>query len=187
MGNLTVRAIELAKSKEKAYCLSDGDGLRVRVATDGTKSWQVKYTVDGKETTVTLPRRYGPNTDAAHLSLADARHEAATIRALARSGVDHQQKVKDDLEAQRRRREQEQSEAKTVQDLYDAWFPTIATKRGKRGRKDGGAEVARTFAKFVKGEIGSKILTQLYAVDVRPILTRIIRQWRKPASDRAAR
>ncbi|WP_080422456.1 Arm DNA-binding domain-containing protein [Burkholderia ubonensis] len=128
MGKLTVRAIELAKRKDKAYCVSDGDGLRVRVATDGTKSWQVKYTVDGKETTVTLPRRYGSNTDAAHLSLADARHEAATIRALARSGVDHQQKAKDDLEAQRRQREQEQSEARTVQDLYDAWFPTIATK-----------------------------------------------------------
>ncbi|QNB11817.1 tyrosine-type recombinase/integrase [Paraburkholderia tropica] len=173
MGKLTVRVIELAKRKDRAYCLSDGDGLRVRVATDGTKSWQVKYTVDGKETTVTLPRRYGSNTDAARLSLADARHEAATIRALARSGVDHQQKVKDDLEAQRRQREQEQSEARTVRDLYDAWFPTIATKRGKRGRKDGGSEIVRTFAKFVLSEIGDKTLTQLYATDVRPILTRI--------------
>jgi len=173
MGKLTVRAIELAKSKDKAYFLPDGDGLRLRVATDGAKTWQVKYTADGKETTVTLPRRYGSNTDAAHLSLADARHEAAAIRALARSGVDHQQKVRDDLEGQRRQREQQRADAMTVQDLYEAWFPTIATKRGKRGRKDGGAEVARTFAKFVKGEIGSKILTQLYAVDVRPILTRI--------------
>lgn len=173
MGKLTVRAIELAKRKDRAYCLSDGDGLRVRIATDETKSWQVKYTVDGKETTVTLPRRYGSTTDAAHLSLADARHEAATIRALARSGIDHQQKVKDDLEAQRRQREQQQSDAKTVQDLYDAWLPTIATKRGKRGRKDGGAEISRTFEKFVLGKIGSKTLAQLYATEVRPILTGI--------------
>ncbi|PLZ03040.1 hypothetical protein CY652_06925 [Burkholderia sp. WAC0059] len=173
MGKLTVRAIELAKRKDKAYYLPDGDGLRVRVATDGTKSWQVKYSVDGKETTITLPRRYGATTDAANLSLADARHEAAAIRALARSGVDHQQKVKDDLEVQRRQREQQQSEAKTVQDLYDAWFPTIATKRGKRGRKDGGSEIARTFAKFVLGELGAKALTHLYAADIRPILTQI--------------
>jgi integrase len=173
MGKLTVRAIELAKSKDKAYFLSDGDGLRLRVAVDGAKTWQVKYTADGKETTVTLPRRYGSSTDIAHLSLADARHEAAAIRALARSGVDHQQKVKDDLEAQRRQREQQRAEAMTVQDLYNAWFPTIAIKRGKRGRKDGGAEVARTFTKFVMGKIGGTLLGELYAVDVRPILTRI--------------
>lgn len=173
MGKLTVRAIELAKSKDKAYFLSDGDGLRLRVAADGAKTWQVRYTVDGKETTVTLPRHYGSNTDTAHLSLADARHDAAAIRALARSGVDHQQKVRDDLEGQRRQREQQRADAMTVQDLYNAWFPTIATKRGKRGRKDGGAEVARTFAKFVMGEIGGKLLGELYAVDVRPILTRI--------------
>ncbi len=173
MGKLTVRAIELAKGKDKAYFLADGDGLRLRVAADGSKAWQVRYTADSKETTVTLPRRYGSNTDAAHLSLADARHEAAAIRALARSGVDHQQKVKDDLDAQRRQREQQLADAMTVQDLYDAWFPTIGTKRGKRGRKDGGAEVARTFAKFVLGEIGDSPLTQLYAADVRPILTGI--------------
>lgn len=175
MGKLTVRGIELAKSKDKdkAYFLSDGDGLRLRVTSDGAKTWQVRYTVDGKETTVTLPRRYGSNTDAAHLSLADARHEAAAIRALARSGVDHQQKVRDDLEAQRSQREQQRADAMTVRDLYGAWFPTIATKRGKRGRKDGGTEVARTFTKFVMGEIGGKLLTKLYAADVRPILTRI--------------
>lgn len=173
MGKLTVRAIESAKSKETAYFLPDGDGLRLRVAVDGAKVWQVKYTVEGKETTVTLPRRYGPTTDTAHLSLADARHEAATIRALARSGIDHQRKVKEELEAQRRQREQQRVDAMTVRDLYDAWFPTIATKRGKRGRKDGGAEIARTFAKFVLGEIGHKLLAELYAVDVRPIFTRI--------------
>ena len=173
MGKLTVRAIESARSKDEAYFLSDGDGLRLRVAKDGTKTWQVKYTADGKETTVTLPRRYGSNSDAAHLSLADARHEAAAIRALARTGVDHQQKVRDDLEGQRRQREQQRADAMTVQDLYDAWFPTIATKRGKRGRKDGGAEVARTFSKFIKGRIGGKLLAELYAVDVRPILTAI--------------
>ncbi|WP_424102988.1 Arm DNA-binding domain-containing protein, partial [Paraburkholderia sp.] len=51
MGNLTVRAIESAKSKDGAYFLSDGDGLRLRVAKDGAKTWQVKYTADGKETT----------------------------------------------------------------------------------------------------------------------------------------
>jgi integrase len=173
VGKLTVRAIESAKGKEKPYYLPDGDGLRLRVAVDGMKTWQVKYTADKKETTVTLPRRYGPQTNAGYLSLADARHEAAAIRALARSGIDHQQKVRDDNETQHRQREQQHAEALTVRDLYDAWFPTIATKRGKRGRKDGGAEIARTFGKFVLNEIGSKVLTQLYAVDVRPILTRV--------------
>lgn len=51
--------------------------------------------------------------------------------------------------------------------------PDNRDQRGKRGRKDGGAEISRTFEKFVLGEIGSETLTQLYATDVRPILRNI--------------
>jgi hypothetical protein len=38
MGKLTVRGIESAKAKDHPYKLMDGDGLQLRVATDGTKS-----------------------------------------------------------------------------------------------------------------------------------------------------
>jgi hypothetical protein len=55
MGNLTVKQIELAKAKEKPYKLMDGDGLQLRIATDGAKSWLVRYMFDGKERQYRIP------------------------------------------------------------------------------------------------------------------------------------
>ena len=49
MGNLTVKQIDNAKPKDKPYKLMDGDGLQLRVAVDGIKTWLVRYMFDGKE------------------------------------------------------------------------------------------------------------------------------------------
>ena len=140
---------------------------------EGIKSWQVKYTADGKETTVTLPRRYGPRTDEAHLSLEDARHEASAIRALARSGVDFRQKVADQREAEKVAREKKHNESMTLRDLFDAWFPEISTKRGKKGRIGGGAETLRCFEKDVFPALGDMLLTQITKADVLRTVRRV--------------
>ena len=49
MGNLTVKQIDNVKPKDKPYKLMDGDGLQLRVAVDGIKTWLVRYMFDGKE------------------------------------------------------------------------------------------------------------------------------------------
>ncbi|ARM02101.1 hypothetical protein BOC59_20605 [Burkholderia pseudomallei] len=171
MGKLTVRKIESLKPTDKPYHEPDGDGLRLRVATDGTKSWQVKYTANGKETTITLPRRYGPRTDDGHLSLEDARDEAAGIRALARSGTDYQQKIADDraaeeLARQRAREEQEaRNRRKTVRQLFEQW-----AKRELVKRKDGGAETKRGFEKDVLSAIGDRYADDITKADIMSIL-----------------
>src|SRR5258708_34249181 len=49
MGKLTVRAIEAAKAKDKPYKLMDGDGLQVRIATDGVKTFLVRFMLRAAE------------------------------------------------------------------------------------------------------------------------------------------
>lgn len=45
---LTNNEIKNAKPREKAYKLSDGDGLFLLVAPNGSKYWRFKYYFDGK-------------------------------------------------------------------------------------------------------------------------------------------
>lgn len=63
---LTVRQIESAKPKDKAYKLSDGRGLYLFITKTGVKSWRSNYLENGKQKTIT----YGRFPD---MSLADAR------------------------------------------------------------------------------------------------------------------
>jgi len=110
MGKLSVKSIENAKPQDRAYTVSDGDGLELRVATDGTKTWRVKYLVSGEtvQKRYTLPRHYAASSDDGHLSLADARTEARAIQALARQGIDIKLKNADQRAAEEDRRKQEQ-------------------------------------------------------------------------------
>jgi integrase len=46
---LTELAVRNAKPREKPYSLSDGDGLLLLIKESGTKSWVLRYWVNGKE------------------------------------------------------------------------------------------------------------------------------------------
>ncbi|MGF6806071.1 integrase [Paraburkholderia sp. Clong3] len=164
MGKLTVRGIESAKPKKAAYHLADGDGLRLRVSTDGTKSWQVKYTANGKETTVTLARRYGARTDDGHLSLEDARFEATAIRAKARQGIDHQVELAQRLAAERKRHEAEQQRL-TVRQLFAEWSALDLVRR-----KDDGAETKRGLEKDVLPKLGDRHADSIKRADIMSVL-----------------
>lgn len=166
MGNLSAVAVRNAKARQDAYVLNDGDGLRLRITVDGVKTWQVRYTVKGRERIATLARRYGPKTDDAHLSLEDARHEASKIQAFARDDIDFQEKRKADRAA-------EEARALTVNDLFTAWFAEISVKRGKSGRTDEGKEVFRSLSKDVLPAIGSKLLTAVTKDDVLKTIRRV--------------
>ena len=51
---LTEAACKAAKPKPKLYYLNDGAGLRLRVRTDGSRTWIYRYRLDGKELTAGL-------------------------------------------------------------------------------------------------------------------------------------
>ena len=77
MGNLTVKQIENAKPKDKPYKLMDGDGLQLRIAVDGIKTWLVRYMFDGKERQYRLPELYGDGDG--RIGLKEAREQAAKM------------------------------------------------------------------------------------------------------------
>jgi integrase len=70
---LTVKAVEAAKPREKAYKLADAHGLYLFVSPAGAKSWRANYIAAGKQKTKT----YGLYPA---LSLADARKEHSATR-----------------------------------------------------------------------------------------------------------
>ncbi len=75
--------IKKAKSKEKGYKLSDGDGLFLWISPTGGKLWRLKYTspVSGKERSYSM----GKYPD---ITLATARVERERLRQLVKNGID---------------------------------------------------------------------------------------------------
>lgn len=53
---LTARQVETAKPKDKAYKLTDGEGLYLFVAPSGTRSWRANFVANGKQGTKTYGR-----------------------------------------------------------------------------------------------------------------------------------
>ena len=171
MGKLTVRGIENAKPKDKPYKLMDGDGLQLRVATDGDKTWLVRYLIHGKERQYRLPRKYRDSSGEGHCSLQDAREEAAKIRALARQGIDYQIQLLQVTQAESQRIADEalvqKADGLTVKDMFEAWL-----RDGVR-RKDGNAELRRSFNADVLPHIGAKPIRDVTEHELRDVLRKL--------------
>jgi integrase len=170
MGKLTVRAIESAKPKAEPYKLVDGNGLQLRVATDGAKSWLIRYMIDGSERQFRLPKEYKAEGGEGYCSLADARAESAKIRALARQGVDYQVKLEQDAKAAATVTAADAAKDLTVKDLFDQWVVDGIN------RKDGGAEIRRAFGRDVLPKIGKLRLIAIEESDVRKLLATIVKR-----------
>ena len=52
--SLTETKIKSAKSKEKVYRLTDGQGLTLAIFPNGSKSWQLRYRFNNKENTYSI-------------------------------------------------------------------------------------------------------------------------------------
>ncbi len=165
MGNLTVKQIESAKPQDKPYKLMDGDGLQLRVAVDGVKTWLVRYMFDGKERQYRLPELYGDGEG--RLGLKEAREEATHIRALARKGIDIQVKLDSERQAEVERQEIEVAESKTLTDLFDEWVKTV-------DRKDGGKELRRSFARDVFPIAGDLKLRSVHPEHIEKMLRGVV-------------
>lgn len=76
---LTDTEIKKAKANEKPYTLPDGNGLQLLVKTNGSKVWEIRYTIHGK-TTKTTAGTYPT------VSLASARKKRDEYKQLAQEG-----------------------------------------------------------------------------------------------------
>lgn len=179
MGKLKVRGIESAKPKDKPYKISDGDGLQLRIATDGTKTWLVRYFIEGKERQYSIPRVYRERPGDAYCTLQEAREEAAKIQSLARQGIDIQLKLVHDAKveakqlaeeatAAQERAERARSENLTLTQLFNAWIAD-----GVR-RKDGNAMLIRMFNADVLPAIGAIAVKDLTEHHLRAVLRSMV-------------
>lgn len=106
---LTDAAIKYLKSKDKAYKVSDRDGMYVLVGTSGTISFRLDYRINGRRETVTFGK-YGPSG----LSLARAREKCIDARRMISEGVSPS------LEKQREKRRLK--EAKNFGEFGEKWL-----------------------------------------------------------------
>ncbi|GAB1622369.1 site-specific integrase [Agarivorans albus] len=150
MGKLNVRKVEtlIKAGGEITQRHADGEGLYLVVPASGTASWMLRFTSNKKRREMTL----GKVRD---LSLANARLEAATKMKQVREGFDPL--------LQRKRAEQES--IKTVNDLFDDWYPTLV-KRLKHPNIP-----KRVYTKDIAPHIGDIPLDRITARDIRTAIT----------------
>ena len=106
IGKLPEVSIRNAKGKEKPYKLSDGGGLYLLVNSKGSKYWRLKYTLNGKEKTLSLGVYPG-------VSMAGARTEAKKAKEHLRQGIDP---------VIRRRQEKMKSASNIFRNISEEWF-----------------------------------------------------------------
>jgi hypothetical protein len=83
--SLTDTKIKAAKPADKAYTMADGNGLQLLVKPNGSKLWEVRYTVNGKAKRTSIGNY--PT-----ISLKDARLKRDDFKQLAANGIDPVQK-----------------------------------------------------------------------------------------------
>ncbi|GAA4340705.1 site-specific integrase [Variovorax defluvii] len=170
MAKLTVRGIEALKPKKAGYKVTADRGLYVRVAPDGSKTWLVRYVVAGKQIQARLPRAYGSSGADGHMSLAQAVAENARVQSLARDGIDFQ--------VQRAEAERARAEARAAAIAANAPFRTLFETWLADGvsRKDGNAELRRSFEKDILPTIGDKPVRELTDTQLLDLLRNVGRK-----------
>jgi integrase len=171
---LTVRGIEALKARKKGYKVTVDRDLYLRVSTDGTKTWLVRYVVDGRQKQATLPRRYSSDGDAAHMSLAQAIAENTRIQALARDGIDFQiQRV--EAEQERAAAKAAERAAKIAEETANAPFRMLFETWLAEGvsRADDNAELKRTFEKDVLPTLGAIPVREISDANLLHVLRKV--------------
>lgn len=163
MAKLTVRGIEALKPKAAGYKVTADRGLYLRVAPDGSKVWLVRYVINGKQIQARLPRPYGYDGEG-YMTLAQAVSENARIQALARDAIDFQEQQADAEQARVAAKAAALAADKPLRDLFETWLADGVS------RKDGNAELRRTFEKDVLSTIGDKKVRELCDADLLHVL-----------------
>ena len=113
---LTNTTAKNAKPKSKPYKLSDSGGLYLYVHPSGSKTWRLKYRLDGKERVLTIGK-YSPNADIGY-SLAKARITRDQAKELLATGVDPS------LDKQRKKLENKIKQSDTFKLIALEWWNT---------------------------------------------------------------
>jgi integrase len=152
MSNLNNKQIDKLIRQGEPVMKTVDTGLYFRLAR-GKPSWVVKYTLAGKRSQVALPTSYP------HCSIADAKKQAAELRAEVSLGIDPK--------AKRKRAEQET--IRNVDDLFADWFKNDIEPRLQHPHIP-----KRIYTKELKRHIGELAIADVNPRDVRAIIQAVL-------------
>lgn len=143
------------KSRDKAYKVSDFEGLFVLVKVNGSKLWQLKYRLDGKERLFSI----GVYPD---VSLAQARKAKEQARALIAAGTD----PSDAKQEEKHRRIE--LKGQTLEKLGSAFLD----KQLKEGKSKATLDKTEYHLKLANRDFGRKPITEITA----PMILKTLRK-----------
>jgi integrase len=153
---LTDTAIRNLKPREKPYKVSDFDGLFVLVKPSGSRLWQFKYRIGGKEKLLSI----GPYPET---SLAQARAKRDAARSMVANGVDPSEA------------KQEQKRRSQVQDRVT--FAAQAREYLDKIRREGRADMTMRKLEWLLGmaidDLGERPIADISAPEVLRCLRKV--------------
>lgn len=155
-GQLTDRAAEAAKPRDKDYKLTDGNSLFLLVKTSGTKLWRFKYYFAGKEKGMSL----GQYPD---VRLAVARKKRDEARQLLLKGLDpmHERKIV--------KAAQKLAASNSFKSVAEQWWKSWST--GQTEQHAG--QTWRRFEQNVFPSIGARPIDQIEAPELVQMLKKM--------------
>lgn len=173
MAKITQKSLEAIRADQSGETIRDEGNLvgRIRAKSDGssvTVSFSYRYRYDGKSKDFscgTWPRdslaQIRANRDAARLRVSEGINPAEQKKVA-------KQEKREAIAAKLAEIERQKTESLTVQHLFDAWLID-----GVR-RKDGNAELERSFGLDVLPKVGEKPIKELTEHDLRSVLRAVV-------------
>jgi hypothetical protein len=156
---LTDTRIKTAKPQAKRYKLTDERGLHLSVYPNGSKLWQMRYRLEGKEKTASLGKY-------PEVSLAEAREKRDQMRKLVANDIDP-------VQSQRAAKESKKlAQAHSYEAVARTWFEGWKAARSPRHAE----YVIRRLEADVFPVIGSRPVSEIQAPELVKMMKAIQRR-----------
>lgn len=139
--------IKNAKPKEKDYTLTDGGGLQLLIKPNGTKLWEIRYTIDGK-------RKKGSLGTYPNVPLIKAREITQMYQKMILDGIDP---IENKREKRAEKKLENQNRENTFELLLRQWIDLKRTKVTKNTAD----KIQRTFELYFLPFIGHKPISEI--------------------------
>ncbi|WP_063656760.1 tyrosine-type recombinase/integrase [Candidatus Arsenophonus triatominarum] len=146
---LAVKQVESAKTKDKPYRLSDGNGLYLYVPISGIKVWQMRYHFLGKEKIYTLGK-------VSNITLQNAREKAFELKKELLNGVDIS-KSKLIIKSENKN---------TFFEIFKEWYAFKHEVWSERYRK----EIKNMFESDILPLIGNRVISEIKPMELVNII-----------------
>jgi hypothetical protein len=157
------KEIDKAKPSDKPYKLSDGGGLCLLVTPSGARLWPWRYRFEGKEKMMALG-------EYPLVSLSGARDLHFAARKTLTAGVDPMAERKAEAEAEQRRTETQQREARnSFERVAERWWEWWSIGKSPRHAD----YVLRRLRTDIFPAVGHKFIDAATAADIRELMLAI--------------